>query len=354
MTRTTQLSVFIILLALFVAPQVALAVDEAPVPPATGTIQVCSIIIDAVGDMRTNSPLPAITITQEGRTEGTLTLPNTTFMTPLVANLDAVAAFANEDASCVDYPEFAFGTYAYGEASYSNDADYDEPLYFDAQNTDQVSIPDFKKFKEPGVESADGFITIDADHPVARIFSLSTYLPCGPVAEGETCGSNTGDESETSDTTQTETPPPPAQGGGGIYVPTGPVVEIFHPEPAPSVVSENTTTAVGGEGNAGTSCELPLTSHMRRGRTNDTNAVLILQKFLNEHMGAGLNANGEFDEATETAVKSFQDKYAVDVLKPWGNINATGIVYLTTLKKINQLRCGSYAAIDPILVPWID
>lgn len=102
-------------------------------------------------------------------------------------------------------------------------------------------------------------------------------------------------------------------------------------------------------------CESPLTSYLRRGYDNDVTQVKILQSFLNDNLGTSLKVDGIFGEQTELAVKQFQAKYANDTLTPWGgDTTPTGIVYITTLHKINELRCpgGSQPEIPETLIPF--
>ena len=83
--------------------------------------------------------------------------------------------------------------------------------------------------------------------------------------------------------------------------------------------------------------------------------VKKLQTFLNSHEGAGLEVNGTFDQATFDAVKAFQTKYSDQVLKPWyvkgfsKDMNASGYVYKTTLRMINQLNCATLNIPEPQL-----
>jgi len=78
--------------------------------------------------------------------------------------------------------------------------------------------------------------------------------------------------------------------------------------------------------------------------------VLNLQKFLNSH-GFLVSAKGNgspghesnyYGTATARAVAKFQQKYAKDILTPYGLTKGTGIVGPTTLKKINALIAVAY------------
>jgi hypothetical protein len=86
-------------------------------------------------------------------------------------------------------------------------------------------------------------------------------------------------------------------------------------------------------------CEgMYLTTYLRMGQDNDADAVKKLQIFLNA-IGIVLLVTGEFDLATDAAVRQFQLKYLTDVLSPWGIADATGYVYKTTRAKINNMVC---------------
>ncbi len=98
-------------------------------------------------------------------------------------------------------------------------------------------------------------------------------------------------------------------------------------------------SAVLGEVTGGT-CEQYLFEFIRFGENNNPVEVRKLQTFLNDFEEAGLEVNGIYDLATFNAVVAFQNKYAGDVLSPWGLEGDTGYVYLTTRKKINEIYCN--------------
>lgn len=82
-----------------------------------------------------------------------------------------------------------------------------------------------------------------------------------------------------------------------------------------------------------------ITSYMKMDNANDSTQVVRLQTFLKINERLNLDINGKFDQKTHEAVKAFQTKYANDVLLPWGGAKATGHVFYTTQKKINELVC---------------
>lgn len=79
---------------------------------------------------------------------------------------------------------------------------------------------------------------------------------------------------------------------------------------------------------------------MRYGIKNDPTEVTKLQLFLKNNQKINLNVTGVFDRQTEEAVKKFQIRYWDTTMKPWGATIASGYVYITTLKKINQIACN--------------
>lgn len=89
-----------------------------------------------------------------------------------------------------------------------------------------------------------------------------------------------------------------------------------------------------------------VTSFMKTGIANKSSEVTRLQKFLKDSEGLDVDVNGTFDNKTEAAVVSFQKKYTNEILAPWDATKASGIVYLTTAKKINQLACGVPLSLD--------
>lgn len=89
-----------------------------------------------------------------------------------------------------------------------------------------------------------------------------------------------------------------------------------------------------------TSCPL-ITDYLKFEGTNNSVQVSKLQIFLKNSEKLNVDVNGIFDQKTENAVKAFQIKYLPSILGPWDATKATGFVYITTVKKINELACAS-------------
>lgn len=103
----------------------------------------------------------------------------------------------------------------------------------------------------------------------------------------------------------------------------------------------------------GESCGLYLNQHLRMGSSkNSSEQVRKLQEFLNKHLGLNIQVTGYFGKSTEDAVKSFQVKYSSEILDPWKLNSPTGLVYLSTVRKINNIECPDIAPSLPELVPW--
>lgn len=90
---------------------------------------------------------------------------------------------------------------------------------------------------------------------------------------------------------------------------------------------------------AETECPMYLTGYIKYGGNNDAGEVAKLQVFLNTYEGNTLPVTGTYGPATLAAVNAFQNKYASDILTPWGAKGATGYVYYTTQKQINTIYC---------------
>ena len=85
---------------------------------------------------------------------------------------------------------------------------------------------------------------------------------------------------------------------------------------------------------------------MRLGSPDNKPAdVARLQQFLRSQK-LDVNVTGIFDDKTDAAVRSFQRAYMSDIMVPWGATRPSGIVNLTTVKKINQLVCGTPLSLD--------
>lgn len=117
------------------------------------------------------------------------------------------------------------------------------------------------------------------------------------------------------------------------------------------VLGASTVAPQGKVLGASTSCGIYLDKFLRKGYKNDTENVKKIQKFLNDYIKAGLTVDGMYGDTTEKAVKRFQSMENGDVLAPWGFKKPTGITYLTTTTRINNIMCPDLKLPIPKLVP---
>jgi hypothetical protein len=92
------------------------------------------------------------------------------------------------------------------------------------------------------------------------------------------------------------------------------------------------------------SCKEYLTDYLRMGTKNNPAQVILLQNFLNKHIGTNIPATGFFGPLTLEGVKKFQLENADQILAPWAPFGLaaqtpTGYVYKTTKRWINLLEC---------------
>jgi len=160
----------------------------------------------------------------------------------------------------------------------------------------------------------------------------NTTLPTGGGGNAAV-GANTSPTPSPAPTTPPVTPPGGGgggslwSGGGGYVGSTGGIVN-----------ASTTATLVGA---SFSSC--PLLQNdiiMGIGRNNDPIQVTKLQAFLKNTQELDVNVTGIFDQKTEAAVRAFQTKYLVAIMGPWDATQSSGIAYITTVKKINQLACA--------------
>lgn len=110
------------------------------------------------------------------------------------------------------------------------------------------------------------------------------------------------------------------------------------PQPEPQVLGAATST------DAAPQCGRLLSDYMRLGEDASERQIQLLQIFLNGQ-GYLVPVTGEFDAATDKAVRDFQEAHHADVLTPWyeaglmDHENPTGYVYRTTRWKINNIVC---------------
>ena len=134
------------------------------------------------------------------------------------------------------------------------------------------------------------------------------------------------------------------QGNGGV---------VGSNPSTPSTPDSGSTRSSGGSSRSGgrssgrsdividnTSCSY-LNDYLSINSKNSEMEVVKLQAFLLNSERLNVDINGKFDQKTFNAVKVFQTRYSSEILSPWGSNLATGKVFYTTKKKINELYCKS-------------
>lgn|GEM_PF-2306880 len=91
------------------------------------------------------------------------------------------------------------------------------------------------------------------------------------------------------------------------------------------------------------SCIIPLypTAPIKLGAQNNPEQVKLLEQFLNQFENANLPVDGIYSTTDELAVKHWQEKYASEILTPWGETAGTGYIYTTSLAKIRTISQNS-------------
>ena len=79
---------------------------------------------------------------------------------------------------------------------------------------------------------------------------------------------------------------------------------------------------------------------LRKDFNNNPVEVRKLQVFLRDLEGFNsVQITGVYDDQTIVALNAFQDRYAGDILTPWGHTAPTGYTYILTKKKVNEIYC---------------
>ncbi len=145
----------------------------------------------------------------------------------------------------------------------------------------------------------------------------------------------------TDDTFTTDACPPSGGGGGGggsgtHFICTDPTALNYTPETETGKPKNSTCKYPEKD----LSCKVPLylTKAVRYGDANNPDDVRLLENFLNAYEYKNLPVDGFYSATDRDAVIKWQEKYPVEILKPWGLKHGTGYVYLTSLKKIKEIH----------------
>ncbi|MES3005104.1 MAG: immunoglobulin-like domain-containing protein [Patescibacteria group bacterium] len=113
--------------------------------------------------------------------------------------------------------------------------------------------------------------------------------------------------------------------------------------------SNNTSSASFNSGNTpgngpitppGPNSCMYLLDYLRADFNNNPVEVIKLQVFLKELEGfTNLQITGIYDAQTIVALDAFQNRYASEILTPWGHTAPTSYTYILTKKKVNEIYC---------------
>ncbi|MDD4989504.1 MAG: peptidoglycan-binding protein, partial [Candidatus Pacebacteria bacterium] len=99
------------------------------------------------------------------------------------------------------------------------------------------------------------------------------------------------------------------------------------------------------------------TKPIKFGGKNDPEQVKLLEKYLNTYENAKLPVSGIYSKQDELAVILWQEKYASEILTPWGETKGTGYVFTTSLNKFRTLfmaKCGTSLPVpSPLIIPKV-
>lgn len=194
-------------------------------------------------------------------------------------------------------------------------------------------------------QNGDIFVADSGNNRVQKFnerFSLTASgLACGTTYHYRayaTSPDGTGVGSD--DTFTTDTCPPSGGGGGGgsgtHFICTDPTALNYTPETETG--KPKNATCKYPEKDLSCSVPLYLTKAVRYGDANNPDDVRLLENFLNAYEAKNLQVDGIYSAADRDAVIKWQEKYPVEILKPWGLKHGTGYVYLTSLKKIKEIH----------------
>ena len=80
------------------------------------------------------------------------------------------------------------------------------------------------------------------------------------------------------------------------------------------------------------------TKPIRLGATNDPEQVKLLEAYLNAELGLTLPIDGIYAKTDMDAVIAWQERYAPEILQPWGITKGTGFVSTFSLKKLASIQ----------------
>jgi len=198
-----------------------------------------------------------------------------------------------------------------------------------------------------GAVSTYTFASVTADHTISASFAVNPPSGGGGGGGGGSAQCSDGRDNDGDGLIDSHDPECHTDGNASNYSSYNPMI---NDEGSSGSVTPPAGKVLGAE----TSCGINFSKYLRKGyKGNNQSDVSKVQKFLNDFLHLSLKVDGQFGTGTETAVKKFQSTFASDILAPWHETKPTGIAYLTTITKMNNLMCPTLQLPIPVkLIPW--
>jgi len=146
--------------------------------PTTGTINICTVIIDPTNQVVDGSTAPDANKVETIASNDVNLSSNLTsnLDTPLTLGDDVLLADGTDDAECVTFTDLEFGNYQYGEEVITSDGDWMDPKYYDFLLPGAgLSLANLTTYGSSAF--SDGAITLNTTNPVVTLVVLNQYAP---------------------------------------------------------------------------------------------------------------------------------------------------------------------------------
>ena len=205
-------------------------------------------------------------------------------------------------------------------------------------------------FNEQVVETVPGiaFVTWNTNLPATR-----------RVVYGNTSNPTVGSAPNYGYSASTETVSSPLLTAHGMVVGIEANRTYYFREISTDIANGSVRTVVGKElvlnpGIVPNSCYY-LYDFLRADFNNNPVEVRKLQVFLRDLEGFNtVQITGVYDAQTIVALDAFQNRYAGDILTPWGHTAPTSYTYILTKKKVNEIYCQRAFPVTPLEQVEID